>query len=141
MKIFLNTFLMAMAVAHLNAQALDDKEVAGVVELFRVTLIDPTRSVLENILSEELSYGHSSGKIDDKPSFITSLVEGKSDFISIEITDLTIKVVGTMALVRHKMQAQIMDNGKPSNVNLGVLLVWIKKHKKWELMGRQAYKL
>jgi hypothetical protein len=50
-------------------------------------------------------------------------------------------VVDNTAIVRHILTAQTNDGGKPGSVNLGVMLVFIKEHGSWKLLGRQAYKL
>ena len=87
------------------------------------------------------SFGHSSGKIENKAEFIEALVSGKSNFNSIEFKDQTISISGSTALVRHKLYAEITDNGKTANIAIGILLVWVKQKGKWRLLGRQAYKL
>jgi ketosteroid isomerase-like protein len=50
-------------------------------------------------------------------------------------------VLGDIALVRHKLFGDSNSGGKPSEVKLGVLLVWQKQQGKWRLLARQAYKL
>lgn len=122
-------------------QSQDEKEVAARVEKFRLALIDPTENNLGDLADDHLSFGHSSGKIENKAEFIEALVSGKSNFNSIEFKDQTITLSGNVALVRHKLYAEITDGEKSSNIAIGILLIWIKKKGTWELIGRQAYKL
>ncbi len=124
-----------------NAQTKDEKSVTSAVENLRLAMISGERTALENSAAADLSYGHSSGKLEDKAAFVESIASGKSDFVSIEFKNQTIKVIGKTALVRHELHATTNDGGKPGEVHLGVFLVWQKQGKEWKLLGRQAYKL
>lgn len=119
------------------AQTADEKAVAAAVESLRKAMVDPDKTALESLTAKELSYGHSNGLIEDQATFIDALVSGKSDFVSIELTNQTVKVVGKTALVRHELHGR-SDTGA---VNIGILLVWQKAGKGWKLLARQAYKL
>ena len=123
-----------------KAQTTKEK-VANAVEFLKQAMISGNQSDLEAIASADLSYGHSSGKIEDKASFVKSIASGASDFVTIDLTDQTIKVKGKVAIVRHKLAAKTNDNGKPGEVKLGIMLVFTKEGKDWKLIGRQAYKI
>ena len=47
-----------------------EKAVATAVEKLRVAMMDANKTGLENSVAEKLSYGHSSGYIDDKKEFV-----------------------------------------------------------------------
>ena len=101
-----------------------EQAVAVAAEKLRVAMIDPTPTALSALVADDLSYGHSGGRVDTKDSFIGDLVAGKSDFVTITITDQTIKVVGHTALVRHTLTADTNDSGKPGKVQIKILGVW-----------------
>jgi len=69
------------------------------------------------------------------------LVSGASDFVTIDLTEQTIKITGNAAVVRHVLNATTNDGGKPGVVKIAVLLVWIKQNKEWKLLARQAVKI
>jgi len=125
----------------IQAQSADEKQVATAVETLKKAMLDGNRSELEAIVSKDLTYGHSNGRIEDQAAFVESLASGKSDFVTINLAEQTIKIVGNTALVRHKLTGENNDGGKPGTVNLGVLLVWHKEQGKWKLLARQAFKL
>ena len=124
-----------------TAQSKDEKQLSMAVETLKKAMIDADRQQLDNITSPDLSYGHSSGKIEDKTAFIEALTSGASDFITIDLTNQTIKVIGKTALVRHNLTGTTRDNGVPGNPKLGVLLVWQKQKGGWKLLARQAFRL
>ncbi len=139
-KIFVFTFLSLFSLAGM-AQTKAEKQVSDAVETLKKAMIDGDKQQLENITAADLSYGHSGGKIEDKAAFVQALVSGASDFITIDLTNQTVKVVGKTALVRHNLTATTKDNGVPGNPHLGVLLVWQKEKGGWKLLARQAFKL
>lgn len=124
-----------------NAQTKDETNVAAAVEKMRLAMISGQKADLDAIACDDLSYGHSSGKLQNKTEFMDSFLTKASVFVTITLTDQTIKVTGNTAIVRHKLAATTADGGKPGTVNLGIMLVFIKQHGQWKLLGRQAYKL
>ena len=138
-----NLFLSCLMVSSLclDAQTKDEKSVAEAVETLRKTMVDPNQATLDKLTSVKLSYGHSAGKVEDKASFINSLVSGTSDFVTIKLSEQTIIISGNTAIVRHNLDGTTNDGGKPATVKLHVLLVWNQKGTSWQLLARQAIKL
>lgn len=124
-----------------NAQSKQEKNVADAVEVLRKAMVDGDSIMLDKLTVEQLSYGHSGGHVDTKKEFVHKLTSGGSDFVTIELTEQTISVSNKVAIVRHKLNAQTNDNGKPGTVHLSVLLVWQKHHGDWKLLARQAVKM
>jgi ketosteroid isomerase-like protein len=139
-KVIVSLLIFSLTMS-LKAQTAAESKVLAAVEKMRLALISGERSALEDIAATDLSYGHSSGKLQDKAAFVEAIANGSSDFVSIEYKNQTVKVTGKTALVRHELHAKTNDGGKPGEVHLGILLVWQKEGKEWKLLGRQAYKL
>jgi hypothetical protein len=140
-QIYLAFLMLVGAVAPVVAQEMGDPTLVSAVEAFRKALIDPTKVALDKLTMEDLSYGHSSGLIQNKAAFEQALLSGASDFVSIDLTDQTMKVVGNTAWVRHTLTAVTNDGGKPGEAHLSVLLVWMKQKGQWRLLARQAVKV
>lgn len=133
------TIALFMSVTFAFAQA--EKEVEARVNELRLALIDPTVAKLGEISSMDLSYGHSSGKMENQAQFIEALVSGTSDFASASFENQTIQVKNNLAIVRHNLVADVLDGGKANSIKIGVMLVWQKEKGSWKLLARQAYKL
>jgi ketosteroid isomerase-like protein len=119
----------------------EERAVAAAVEALRKAMIDPDKGTLEKLTLDELSYGHSSGQLQGKTEFVETLTSGKSDFVTIDLSEQTIKIVGHTAIVRHHLSATTNDGGKPGTVKLSILLVWVKEKGEWKLLARQAVKI
>jgi ketosteroid isomerase-like protein len=138
---------LAMSALALAAPALassaDEEAVAKQVEAFRLAQIAADPKALGALCWDDLSYSHSSGKVEDKATFIANATDGKSKFLSIEYKDTTIKVVGPTAIVRfHWIAEQEMAaDGKKVPTNLHILMNWQKQGDQWKLLSRAATKL
>lgn len=124
------------------AQSAETKAVTDAVESMRQAMVSAKKAELEKVGSPALSYGHSSGRIENNAEFVDAIVTGKSTFVTLDLKDQTVKVDGDVAIIRHIMEAKTNDSGKPGEVRIGVMLV-MKKDKagEWKLLARQAYKL
>jgi hypothetical protein len=141
MRYTLFSLLLTLVVAPVFAQSKDEQAVATAVESLRKALVDPDKATLDALVLDELTYGHSSGLIQDKAAFETALLSKSSDFVTMDLTEQTIKVVGNTAWVRHTLTATTNDGGKPGTTHLSVLLVWLKQKGQWRLFARQAVKI
>jgi ketosteroid isomerase-like protein len=140
-KSFFAALLFLAIVFGTKAQSKDETAVASAVEKLRKAMVDGNRADLESIVLEKLSYGHSSGHIDNQKDFVEKLASGASDFVTIDLSDQTISISGNTAIVRHKLDAKTNDGGKPGEAHIYVLLIFQKDHKQWKLLARQAVKV
>lgn len=124
-----------------NAQSKDETAVAAAVETLHKGIVDPEKSLLERIVSESLSYGHSGGKVQNKAEFIDDLFNGAFNFSSITTTDQIIAVSGKNAIVRHIFIGKATNAGVPTDIRIGNLMVWRKEGGQWKLLARQAFRL
>lgn len=104
-------------------------------------MINPDSLALNKMILNNLSYGHSSGKLQTKQEFMHSLLSKESDFVDITLTDQTVIVQNKTALVRHTLNAKTNDKNVPGNVKLYILLIFSKEKAGWMLLGRQAVKV
>jgi len=113
--------------------------VAAAVESLRKAMIAADKSALEKLAAAELSYGHSSGRLENKAEFIDALVSGRSGFSAIELSGQTISVVDKVALVRHTFDATSRKDG--SKLKMAILTVWADQQSQWKLLARQAVRI
>jgi hypothetical protein len=141
-KVWLLIFCMLLQGMTLMAQSKDEQAVADVVRQLNQAMIDGNQIILNQLASENLSYGHSNGLVENKNTFVASIVDGKFGFTSIDLADQTITITNNVAIVRHKFSAATDDKGKePGRANIAVMQVWQKEKGKWLLIGRQATKI
>lgn len=122
-------------------QGKDEKAVSAAVEALRRAMVDPDKATLEKLTLPQLTYGHSSGVVQNQTQFVEALTSKQSDFVSINLSEQSVTVVDRTAIVRHILSADTNDGGKPGHTNLSILLVWQKEKGEWRLLARQAVKV
>lgn len=133
--------LMVFSSLNLNAQSKDVKLITAAVERLSKAIVDPNKVILDDITSNDLSYGHSAGKVQNKAEFVDDLLNGPFDFSSVETANQTITVSGKNAIVRHTFIAKATNAGIPTDIKIGIMMVWRKEGSAWKLYARQAYRL
>ena len=123
------------------AEAGDEAAVKQNVEALREALLKADKAQLERLSAEQLSYGHSDGRVQNKPEFIDGVMTRKATVKSINFPDLKIAVAGDAAIARHLYESESETDGKPNSVRIGTLQVWQKQGGNWKLLARQGYKL
>lgn len=120
--------------------SLDKLAVENAVENLRLLMITPDKEALDALVGAELHYGHSDGDLEDKATFIETLMSKKSDFLSIELSQQTINLYSNTAVVRHILKAATFDDQIPRNIKLLILSVWNRSNDSWKIVARQAVK-
>lgn len=123
------------------AEASDEAAVKDSVEALRKALLAADKAQLEQLASAQLSYGHSSGKVQNKAEFVDGVMTRKGVVKSLDFPELTVAMAGDAAIARHLYVSESETDGKPNNVRIGVLAVFQKQDGTWKLLARQAYKL
>ncbi|MDP4002400.1 nuclear transport factor 2 family protein [Methylobacterium sp. NEAU K] len=115
--------------------------VEAAVDALTKALLAADGRALDGLVLDGLSYGHSSGLVQDKAAFIEALTSGRSRFPGITLSDRSVSVLGDDAIARHVFTGEVVSDGKTSPVHIGVMQVWHRDGAGWRLMARQAYKL
>lgn len=143
MRIKLFSFFLLVAlvsVLNLAAQTKNELAVEAVVKQLTKAMLNSDIPMLNALASDKLTYGHSSGKVQNKKEFLESFKTGASDFTKIDISEQSIYLVNNTAIVRHLLDAETNDNKQPGQAHIKILTVWERVNGKWLLIARQAVK-
>ncbi|HWD60023.1 MAG TPA: nuclear transport factor 2 family protein [Stellaceae bacterium] len=121
--------------------AADDPALAQAVEELRKAIFAADKAKLTALTADELTYGHSSGVVQDKAVFIDGVMTRKATVKSLEFPELKTFTAGDAGVTRHHYVADNELDGKTTHIDIGVLAVWQKQGGQWKLLARQAYKL
>jgi ketosteroid isomerase-like protein len=124
-----------------GAQGGDEAAVTQSVETLRKALLEPDKAKLAQVTSDQVSYGHSDGRVETKEQFINGVMTRKQVVKSLAFPDLKLSVVGNAAIVRHIYLAESELDGKATTTKIGALQVWQKQDGTWKLLARQGFRL
>jgi ketosteroid isomerase-like protein len=123
------------------ALAADDAAVSAAVEELRKASLAADKAKLTALADDQISYGHSDGRVQNKAELLEGFATRKATVKSIEFPDLKIAVAGNVAVARHLWVSESELEGKITNTKIGVIECWHKPGAEWKLLGRQGYKL
>ena len=131
----------ASALRSIPALAADDAAVAAAVEELRKASLAADKAKLTALADDQISYGHSDGRVQNKAELLEGFATRKATVKSIDFPELKITVTGDTAISRHLYVSDSELDGKVTNTKIGVIECWHKQGADWKLLGRQGYKL
>lgn len=133
----------ALMTPALAAEQPRDQEAAVEAQVDALTraILAGDGAALDALTLDGLSYGHSSGLVQDKKAFIAPLASKRQTFPSITLSDRSASVVGDDAIARHVFTGEVVTDGKSAPVHIGVMQVWHRDGDRWRLLARQAFKI
>ena len=123
-----------------RAESADEAAVRKAIDDLTKAMLAADRAGLEALVADQLSYGHSAGRLETKADFVGVIAGKKTIYKSIVLSDPTVAVVGNNAIARHIFAAETEADGKPGSAKVGVLQVWVKDGGAWKLLARQAFR-
>jgi len=143
-KIILAFFLAILLTFSSKAQqdnSAKQTEVMMKMENLRNALLSKDSVALSNLLADDVTYGHSSGLIQTKAELIRSIMSGEQDYKSIEPSNMVVRIYDNAGVVNAKVKANLIYQGKPTDLNMAVTFTWVKINGEWKLVARQSVKL
>jgi hypothetical protein len=130
-------YQLPMHLEYLRNLELDRQAVEISVEQLHKAMVASDSVQLRNLTTAELTYGHSSGAIEDKAMYIDNVLH-KDHYKSIDFTDMDVTLKGDAAWVRGTIHIVLQVDGKDNPLTLKVLYVFTKQDGYWRLLSRQA---
>ena len=133
-------FALAATSLSSHANSADETAVRKAIDDLIKAMIARDKAVLEAGLSDQLVFGHASGRVETKAEFVGAVVAKKPIYKSITIGDPTISVVGNNAIARYTAAVDLDAEGKEISLKLGIMTVWVKDGGTWKLLAHQSFR-
>lgn len=139
-----NLFLIALLLFSITtfAQSKEENVWKRVEELTKAVFETKDSVALEGLVNRYVTYAHSSGLVEDRPTMIHAAASSPLKYKNISIERGGINIDGKTAVLRHNLRGVSVDEkGAESPLNLGILQVWKKNRGKWQIWARQAVRI
>ena len=123
-----------------HAESADEAAVRKAIDNLDKALIAADKAALEAVVSDQLSFGHSSARIETKAEFVGNILDKKPIYKSVTIEDPKISVAGNNAIARYTAAVEAEAGGKEISIKLSVMTVWVKDGGTWKLLAHQSFK-
>ncbi|GAA4464890.1 nuclear transport factor 2 family protein [Nemorincola caseinilytica] len=137
MKLILTILFVSLLVPAFAQQA--DKEALNLSMMVFDRALEKRDTIsLKRLLSNEVTYGHSNGWVENKKEVIADLYNGIIGYDRIVTSQPEIKIAGKVAQVRSTAEIWATLNGEKGYYKLKVLQVWLWENGHWTLFARQS---
>ncbi len=128
-----------MTSAELTVQAVEEirKTEARRVEALLKGDID----VLDQILSEDHTYGHANGRVDTKAQYLESIRSGRTKYLAAEYHDVDIRVYDAAGVVTGRAQLKLNAQDREVDLLLRFTMVYMRLDGRWQAVAWQAARL
>jgi ketosteroid isomerase-like protein len=116
-----------------NAQA--------IIELDRKrmqAMADKDIKTLNELISDDLVYTHSSARLDTKQSLIANMESGATVYTSVVPSDVKAQDLGDTVVLTGACRISVMSNGKPNSFGVRFTDVYANKGGKWQMVAWQS---
>jgi ketosteroid isomerase-like protein len=133
--------LCSMAAFAGDSNSNAEKEVLAAMNAWKQAMIARDGAALEKLFAPGLGYTHSNGKHENKAEAIETAVNGRDRIESLELSDITVSLYGTTALVKAKILMRMTSGEAVNTLHLDVLHVWMNNGSRWQMVARHAARL
>ena len=112
-----------------------------IVELERQRLramIDSDSEVLRSVLSDDLTYVHTTTKEDSKTSLIDNLASGSLNYESIDTERVKVRMYGDTAVVTGSAAIKVSSGGRLLEFSILFTDVYAKQEERWQMVAWQS---
>jgi len=134
-RILTAAVLAALAGFASSGSAADDDK-KGVLDSqdrrFKAT-VEADVDTLGRMLTDDMTYTHSSAAVDDKASFIDSLRSGRADYQSIVPEERGVRFYGDAAVVAGVAHVLVQAGGRDIDVRLRFTELYVRQGGRWRM--------
>jgi ketosteroid isomerase-like protein len=139
-RIFIGTaILLGVCLPALAAPSED--EIRATEKAWAAAVVAQDFAKLDQFLSADLIYAHSTGAVESKAEYLKRLHTGAQKYEGIEYEKTSVHVYGDTAVAHSHLTMRGMSNGAPFNDRLMMMHVWVKAAGRWQLVAHQTTKL
>ncbi len=126
----------------LSAQDNKDQVLLKARQLNEAVFVKKDSSFLSGLFLEKLTYGHSSGKVENRKDALHNIIHNTSVYENVQLSGEEAWLKNKTAVTRYLLTAtEKKADGSSSPLKLHIVLVWAKEKKDWKLLSRQAVRV
>ena len=104
----------------------------------RAAMISADAHTLSSLLSEDLIWTHSSGKTDDKATFVQGIASGTVQYLALDTADVTVSQHDDLFICHGTLDGRASRDGVEKTLRSRFLSVWKRRNERFELLAWQS---
>ena len=121
-----------------------EQEVLRVENARIEAILHADTAALERLLSDDLTYTHSTGRVDSKTSFIRSIQSGDLTYVAIQPDELRVRVYGDAAVLTGRSAMKVKSprlQNQTLDLDVRFLIVYAKQDGHWRQVAWQSTRI
>src|SRR5215210_9278631 len=98
-------------------------------------------AALDQILSDDLIYTHSTGVAETKADYLGQLKSGQLKYQSMEHEGVVVRVYGDTAILTGRTKVRSVSRGQEFNNDLRFIIVYVKQRGRWRMVSWQSTRI
>lgn len=98
-------------------------------------------AALDDILSDDLTYTHTTGVYETKAEFLAKLKSGQLKYEAFTPEDIQVRVYGATGVITGVTRVNVQVKGEPLRFRLRFTDVYVKQGDRWRMVAWQATRL
>ncbi len=135
--------LPALARAQSSAMGQAEQQVLQAETDRFAAMVKADEPALKKLLSDDLTYTHSSGLFQNKAQFIADVKSGAIKYVSVtpSESDWKVRVLGNVAVVNGLAAVHVVDHGNDVSFRLRYTTVHTNRSGYWQMIAWEATRL
>ncbi|MCL4849355.1 MAG: DUF4440 domain-containing protein [Acidobacteria bacterium] len=96
---------------------------------------------LAGLLADDYVHTHTSGKVDNKETYLAPLHRGATKYLAFTPSDVSVRVYGQTAVVVGRASMRAVSGGREQRVEMRFTNVWVERNGRWQMVTWQATRL
>lgn len=101
-------------------------------------LTDQDTAALDQVLSDDLTYTHSSAHVDTKATYIASIRSGELKYVSIVPDELKVRVYGNAAVITGRAEFKSESHGQAATMELRFTDTYVRQNGGWQMVAWES---
>ncbi len=123
------------------AENADSVSLTRTIRMFNKALVNKDTVGLNWLLMDDVHYYHSNGWLELKRDVIEDLYNGKLVYRQVNAILQGIRFTGNIAQARMVADVDVALNGKPIQLKLQIVQVWVKRENRWMMHSRHSERI
>ena len=98
-------------------------------------------AALDRLLAIELTYIHSSARLEDKHAFLYGIRSGGAKYLKIVPTERQAHVMNTVAVITGVAAVHVIDRGQDLDITIRYTNVHVLRDGRWQMVSWQATRI
>ena len=136
--------LPALAAAQATAAAKPaaaEEEVRAVDSRRFEAMVRRDREALDRLLTDDLTYTHSTGQVETKAQFLASIASGAFVYTSIQPRDVQVRLSGDVAVLTGRADLRVRAQERDLDLAVRFTSVYVRRDGEWRMAAWQSTRI